>query len=107
MLLSSDTLNPCVKIIQGMSFDQDTSVLVFTVCVQGALEGSEDCTIKFITETLLDEADAIPNLDQPGQEAFQVSCLAASGHIADYPLLAYNSYLPDNSEIIVTNMAER
>ena len=25
----------------------------------------------------------------------------------DYPLLVYNSYLPNNSELIVTNIAER
>lgn len=24
-----------------------------------------------------------------------------------YPLVAYNSYLPDNSEIVISNLAER
>lgn len=27
--------------------------------------------------------------------------------VIDYPLLAYNSFLPSSSELVVTNMAER
>ena len=27
--------------------------------------------------------------------------------LTDYPILAYNSYLPDQSQIILTNLADR
>ena len=69
--------------------------------------GFNNNSLKFITdetnpELLVDEA----NGEENKKKNYVAAGLTRQQHIFYYPLLAYNSYLPDNSEIIVTNMAE-
>ena len=44
-------------IIQAISVDQETMQLTFAARVPEQLEGGSDCTIVFIKENLVDEAD--------------------------------------------------
>ena len=37
---------------------------------------------------------------------FKISSAPIMTEIVEYPLLVYNSYMPDRSELVVTNMAE-
>lgn len=38
---------------------------------------------------------------------FKISCAALMNEVVEYPLLVYNSYMPDRSELVITNMAEK
>ena len=65
-------------------------------------------SLKFITdetnpEIMLEDA----NGEENKKKSYVASGLTRRQYKVDYPLLAYNSFLPDNSEIVVTNMAER
>ena len=41
------------------------------------------------------------------KQSYYGSGLVREDYLIYYPLLVYNSHLPDNSELVVTNMAER
>ena len=65
----------------------------------------------FISDTLkfiVDEEPIIPNdLVKTKGKATLLTGITDMTEAVDYPLLVYNSYLPNNSELIVTNIAER
>ena len=69
--------------------------------------GLENNSLKFIEEELrVESEDAVPQADDEITQS-EITGLVRQQHVVSYPLLAYNGYLPDNSELVVTNMAER
>ena len=56
-----------------------------------------DNTVKFVQDELKTESE---------NSKHEYTGILPQTFMADYPLIAYNSFLPDNSELVVTNMAE-
>ena len=61
-----------------------------------------DCKLKFLNDKMrlgMSSGDDEPDTEVQGS--------IAQTWMADYPLIAYNSYLSDNSQIFLANLAEK
>ena len=70
-------------------------------------DGFENNSIKFIREE--PRAEFMTDVPQANSVDYSMlsSGLTRPQYIVYYPLLAYNSYKPDNKELIVTNMTRK
>ena len=64
-------------------------------------------TLKFVREELDTVATKAVGRESSKQEARNIQSPSPETWIVDYPLIAYNSYKPDNSEIVICNFAEK
>ena len=101
---------PLSGVIQTLTIGGSPLTLSMTILLsEPAQTGRQsDYTIKFIEEQLNEEEFNADAAIEEGfeEEAVQIAGITPQSWASDYPLFAYNSFLPDSSEIIIVNMAE-
>lgn len=65
--------------------------------------GYNNNSLKFVTDGQAEEDDG----ENVARKTSYGSGLVRHDHLVYYPLLIYNNYLPDNSELVIVNMAEK
>ena len=95
-------LSPSKHLIQGLSIKQSPLSVTYAALVPSPRGGFISDSLKFI----VDEEPKITNAaDKSTANSILITGITTMTEIVDYPFLAYNSYLPNNSELIVTNLA--
>ena len=86
-----------------MNYTTADNELIFCV-LQSNFSGQE--TIKFVKDQMKAGKKGINALGEEDSGTYVLGSIAQTW-AADYPLVAYNSYLLDNSQIFLANIAEK
>lgn len=92
-------------LIQGLRVTKSPLSITYAALVHDR-HGFVSDTLKFIVNEEPKTANG-PGVTKQKENSTLVTGLTEMKEAVDYPLLVYNSYLPDNSELVVTNMAEK